>query len=92
MVDMEAAAVARLAVGRGLPFRAIKGISDAHDFEMESLSEFTGPRGQFRTGAFAVHTALRPHRWGAAMRLGRASNRALAALWAEVQSLLAPTR
>jgi adenosylhomocysteine nucleosidase len=80
MVDMEAATVARLAAARRLRFRAIKGISDAHDFEMESISRFADARGQFRTGAFALHTALRPSSWSAAMRLGRDSNRALARL------------
>ena len=80
MVDVEAATVARLALAHGLAFRAIKGISDAHDFEMASLARFAGDNGHFRTRAFAVHTALRPHRWGAAMKLGRASTRALRAL------------
>lgn len=50
MVDMEAATIARLALAHGLPFRAIKAISDAHDFELASLSRFAGTRGQFRTG------------------------------------------
>lgn len=88
LVDMEAATVARLAQARGLRFRAVKGISDAHDFEMESLSRFADARGQFRTGAFAVHTAARPWRWGAAMRLGQDSNRALKAMWSELRRML----
>ena len=88
IVDMEAAAVARLALARGLCFRAIKGISDAHDFEMESLSRFANSRGHFRTGAFALHTALHPASWNSAMRLGRESNRALAKLWASLRTLI----
>lgn len=88
MVDMEAATVARLAAARGLRFRAIKGISDAHDFEMESMSRFADSRGHFRTGAFALHTALRPGSWGSAMRLGRASNRALTLLWANLRTFM----
>ena len=88
MVDMEAATVARLAEARGLRFRAVKGISDAHDFEMESLSRFADARGHFRTGAFAVHTAVRPWRWGGAMRLGRDSHRALGAMWGELRRML----
>lgn len=90
-VDMEAATVARLAAAKGLRFRAIKGISDAHDFEMESLSRFADARGHFRTGAFALHTALRPGSWSSAMRLGRESNRALAKLWSELRSVVAET-
>ena len=80
MVDMEAATVARLAEIHGLPFRAIKGVSDAHDFELSALSRFASPHGHFRTGAFALHTALRPASWRHAMRLGAGSQRALAAL------------
>jgi adenosylhomocysteine nucleosidase len=80
LVDMEAAAVARLAQAHELPFRAIKGVSDAHDFELSSLAKFAGERGSFRTGAFTLHTALRPWEWGKAMELGRGSSRALAGL------------
>jgi len=88
LVDMEAATVARLALARSLRFRAVKGISDAHDFEMESMSRFADALGRFRTGAFALHTALRPQRWGSAMRLGRDSNRALTKLSAELRTLI----
>lgn len=88
MVDMEAATVARLARAYGVRFRAVKGISDAQDFEMESLSRFADARGHFRTGAFAVHTAVRPWRWGTAIRLGRNSNRALGAMWSELRRML----
>ncbi|HEV2576671.1 MAG TPA: phosphorylase [Acidobacteriaceae bacterium] len=91
LVDMEAATVARLAAAKGLRFRALKGISDAHDFEMESLSRFADARGHFRTGAFALHTALRPGSWQSAMSLGRESNRALARLWSNLRSLIAET-
>jgi adenosylhomocysteine nucleosidase len=80
IVDMEAATVARLARAHGLRFRAIKGISDRLDFELEALGRFTGKQGSFRTGAFALHTALRPSEWGKAMELGRGSKLALDAL------------
>jgi adenosylhomocysteine nucleosidase len=80
MVDMEAATVARLALAHRVAFRAIKGISDEHDFDMEALAAFAGKRGQFRTGAFALHTALRPATWGRTMKLGRNSAQALRAL------------
>jgi len=88
MVDMEAATVARLALAHGLRFRAIKGISDAHDFEMESLSRFAGKHGSFRTGAFALHTALRPATWSKAAKLGRDSNKALAALHDALRTII----
>jgi adenosylhomocysteine nucleosidase len=88
LVDMEAATVARLAQARGLRLRVIKGVSDAHDFEMESMRRFADARGQFRTGAFALHTALRPRTWSSAMQLGRDSNRALAKLTAALRAVV----
>ena len=86
---MEAATVGRLAAAHGLRFRAIKGISDAHDFELASLSRFAGKHGSFRTGAFAMHTALRPHTWSKAAKLGRESNRALELLHARLVEVIA---
>jgi adenosylhomocysteine nucleosidase len=88
MVDMEAATVARLAVAKRIPFRAIKAISDAHDFELAALSDFADEQGQFRTAAFALHTAIRPHTWGKTIRLGRNSKMALEALTARLEKEL----
>ena len=88
MVDMEAATVARIAEERGLGFRAIKGVSDAHDFELSSMAKFAGKRGSFRTGAFAAHTAARPWTWGKAVMLGRGSARALAGLEVALKAVL----
>lgn len=79
-VDMEAATVARLARAHGLPFRAIKAISDEAEFEMEGLARFATADGQFREAAFALSTALRPRQWSKAIALARNSGRALAAL------------
>ena len=87
LVDMEASTVARLAGAHGLRFRAVKGISDPHDFEMASLARFASPHGHFRTGAFALHTALRPHHWRGAAQLGRSSQHALEALHARLRAL-----
>jgi adenosylhomocysteine nucleosidase len=88
LVDMEAATVARLAIARGVEFRAVKGISDAHDFELASLSRFAGKHGSFRTGAFALHTALRPQQWAKAAKLGRESHRALTALHEALRTII----
>jgi adenosylhomocysteine nucleosidase len=78
--DMEAATVARLARAHGLEFRAIKAISDEADFEMEGLARFATADGQFREGAFALSTALRPRQWSKAIALARNSSKALSAL------------
>lgn len=91
MVDMEAATLARLSIAQGLAFRAIKGISDAHDFELASMSRFTGKQGSFRTGAFALHVALRPNLWEQAMTLGRSSQQALKQLSEQIKSILTET-
>ena len=89
VVDMEASTVARLAGLRGLPFRAVKAVSDAHDFELASLARFASPQGHFRTGAFALHTALRPAHWRKAMQLGAGSQKALLALTARLKEMIA---
>ena len=88
LVDMEAATVARLARAHGLRFRAIKGVSDAHDFELSSLARFAGKRGSFRTGAFALHTAMRPWEWNKALELGRGSAKALKKLTEALQRVV----
>ncbi len=90
MVDMEAATVARFACARGLPFQAIKGISDAYDFELASLARFAGAKGQFQTLKFAAYTAIRPRTWGAALQLGRNSTTALRSLTEALLPLIDP--
>lgn len=87
-VDMEAAAVARLARQNGLEFHAIKAISDEADFEVAGLAEFVSANGQFRDGAFAGHASVRPWLWGKVMALGRNSSRALGALTAVLKAEL----
>jgi adenosylhomocysteine nucleosidase len=79
-VDMEAAAVGRMAREQGLEFGAIKAISDEAGFAMEGLSRFADAEGQFREGTFALHAALRPAMWGKVIALGRNSGAAVSAL------------
>ena len=80
VVDMEAAAVARLARTRGLDFHAIKAVSDEADFEVEDLSRFSTADGGFREAAFALHAVLRPSLWGKVAALARNSNKAVGSL------------
>ncbi len=89
-VDMEAATVARLALAHGIPFRAIKAISDDYGFELESLGKFKTRHGHFHTRAFALHTAVRPHTWRRTIRLGRHSKQALVSLTAALKERLHP--
>jgi adenosylhomocysteine nucleosidase len=69
-VDMESAAVARAAQVHGLPFLAIKSISDELDFELPDVSPFIKD-GQLQTARFALHVAVRPWLWLRVLRLAR---------------------
>ncbi len=88
LVDMEAAAVARHAARRGLPFYAVKAISDPHDARLPDLNRFTR-RGQFGASRFLAHVALRPWLWPAVARMGRDSHRAVLALAQELEQWIA---
>lgn len=79
-VDMEAAAVARGAEVRGVKFCAVKVVSDEAGFSLPPVAKFVSPEGRFRTARFAVHVALRPWLWSAAITLGRNSRKASRAL------------
>jgi adenosylhomocysteine nucleosidase len=76
LVDMEAAAIGRLAAMRGIPFYAIKGISDAFDAKLPDFNPFIAPNGRFRTGKFVLSSLLRPWYWPALVRMGENSGRA----------------
>lgn len=69
-VDMESAAVARAAEKHGIPFVAIKAISDEVDFEIPSLWRFVRD-GNFRTRAFVWYVVFRPWLWLRVAQLAR---------------------
>lgn len=83
-VDMEAAAVARGALARGVRFMAVKAISDESNFAMPSLERFVGGSGQFRTVAFVTFAAVRPWLWPRVFQLARNGAKASKALCAEL--------
>ena len=76
LVDMEAAAIARLAAMRGIPFYCIKGVSDGLTARLPDLNPFIGPDGRFNLASFALFAALRPWYWPALIRMGENSRRA----------------
>jgi adenosylhomocysteine nucleosidase len=84
-VDMEAAAVARGAQARGVSFMAVKAISDESDFHMPAMDRFIDERGQFKTGRFAIFSALRPWLWPRVIQLAKNGAKASRALCAELQ-------
>jgi adenosylhomocysteine nucleosidase len=88
-VDMEAAPVARAAEVRGIPFAAIKVISDEVDFTFPSMERFVDPSGQFSETQFAFYAAIRPWLWTGLVQLARNSNRASRALCARLEQVIA---
>lgn len=80
VVDMEAAAVARVAREAGTGFFCVKAISDELDTRLPPLNGFVNGAGAFQTGRYVVWATLRPKWWPATIRLARDSNRAIRAL------------
>jgi adenosylhomocysteine nucleosidase len=70
-VDMEAAALARLAVAHGLQFRAIKAVSDTLDEDLPDMNPFVTPQGQFATARFIAHVAAKPKYWSSLAQFGK---------------------
>ena len=85
LVDMEAAAVARLAKMRGIPFYCIKGISDGYSDQLPDFNRFISPSGQFKLARFMVFVLLRAWYWDALIEMGENSRKAARNL---AQSLL----
>ena len=76
LVDMEAAAVGRLAAMRGIPFYCIKGVSDGMDAKLPDFNRFLTSDGHFQTARFTLYALLRPWYWPVLTRMGENSKRA----------------
>ena len=76
LVYMEAAAIARLARMREIPFYCIKGVSDGIHEKLPDLNRFIRPDGQFDLTAMVLFSILRPWYWPALVRMGENSRRA----------------
>jgi adenosylhomocysteine nucleosidase len=70
-VDMEAAALARLAEAHGLRFVAIKAISDTLEEDLPDMNPFLTPSGRFATARFVAHVATKPRFWGPLAKFGK---------------------
>jgi adenosylhomocysteine nucleosidase len=88
LVDMEAAAVARLAKERALPFRTVRAISDPVEDDLPDLSRFTDEQGGFQSTSFAMYVALHPWLIPATVKLGRQSARVSQAIAAALLQVL----
>jgi adenosylhomocysteine nucleosidase len=87
LVDMEAAAVARIAAERQLRFYAFKGISDGYLDELPDFSRFMS-NGKLKMPSFLAYVAVRPRYWGALRRLDKMTRAAAESLAALVQESL----
>src|SRR5437660_6026421 len=76
LVDMEAAAVARLAEMHGIPLLCIKGISDAAGATLPDLNPFIDASGNMQMARFLAHITVRPRFWPSLLHLGKNSARA----------------
>lgn len=76
LVDMEAAAVARIALANELPFFCFKGVSDGSNDRLPDFNRFTNQEGQLRMPALIAYAAVHPQYWGGLRRLGTNSRHA----------------
>ena len=76
MVDMEAAAVARLAGMRGIPFDCIKGVSDGFRDDLPDFNRFLSAEGQLQLARLLFYVLPRPWHWPALIRMGENSKKA----------------
>jgi adenosylhomocysteine nucleosidase len=89
VVDMEGAAVAEVAETHGLPFLAVKAISDEMEFELPPLQEFVDAEGHFQSARFGFWAAWHPHWWPVVAQLKRRSDAAAAALAEKLREVIA---
>jgi adenosylhomocysteine nucleosidase len=76
LVDMEAAAVARLAAMREIPFYCIKGVSDGIDAKLPDFNRFLAADGKLQLGRLVLFAILRPWHWPALLAMGENSKKA----------------
>lgn len=88
LVDMEAAAIARLAAMRGIPFYSIKGVSDPLDAKLPDFNRFISSDGQFQTLRFVLFALLRPWIWPALVKMGENSRKASQGIAERLHELL----
>jgi adenosylhomocysteine nucleosidase len=76
MVDMEAAAIARLAAMREIPFYSIKGVSDGVNAKLPDFNRFLTADGKLQVGRLALFALIRPWYWPALLEMGENSKKA----------------
>jgi adenosylhomocysteine nucleosidase len=76
LVDMEAAAIARLALMREIPFYCVKGVSDGFRDQLPDFNRFISIDGRFDMAGMLIFSILRPWHWPALVRMGENSKKA----------------
>ena len=89
VVDMEGAAVAAVAEAHGLPFLAVKAVSDELDFELPPLQGFVDIEGKFQGVRFGFWAAWHPRWWPAIAQLKKRSDLAAGALAEKLREVIA---
>ncbi|HZP04775.1 MAG TPA: nucleoside phosphorylase [Terracidiphilus sp.] len=90
LVDMEAAAIARLAAMRGVAFHCIKGVSDGFGDQLPDFNRFLTREGQFQTLRFTVFALFHPGYWPALKQMGENSKKAAQSMAEAILELLDP--
>lgn len=80
LVDMEAAAVARMAVERKIPFFCWKAVTDLASEELPDLNQFVDQDKQLHVGRLAAYALTRPRFVPVLVRMGRNSRSGAEAL------------
>jgi adenosylhomocysteine nucleosidase len=86
-VDMEAAAVAEVALSHGLEFRVVKAISEELEFPLPAFGTFVTAEGELRVASLIAHLAARPRLWPPVWALRKNAARAATALSFALRSL-----
>lgn len=91
-VDLESAALADVAASAGIPFAALRAVTDTVGHRMPDLEPCLDGRGRLRPGACAAHLLRHPGELPALLRLAPAAMRAGRSLRAGMAQLLEEIR
>ena len=89
VVDLESAALARAAGAAGVPFLALRAVTDTTRHRLPDFERMAGPSGVLRPGRVAAYLVVHPVELPMFLRLGPAATRAGRALSRGLERLLA---
>jgi adenosylhomocysteine nucleosidase len=89
IVDMEGAAVGKVAKTHGVALYAVKSLSDELEYDLPPLQPFVNAEGKFEAARFTMHAAIHPTWWPKIADLKRRSDVAARSLAAALEKLIA---